>query len=127
MCELTVGQPVGFSVGSEPADRQMSRFFHDVTQLTRQCELTFSLHPTGLHKHDLPTERSPGQAHSHAGQGEALRDLSACTHNNICQRVSEEDFIIITSSAVPVEKPGPAYTDESKRGEGELRGERWRN
>ena len=77
--ELTVGELVGFSVRSEPADGQMCRLFHNVSQLTSQSELTISLHSTRLHKHDLSTEGSPGQAQSHAGQGEALRHLPTHT------------------------------------------------
>lgn len=82
-CELTVGELVGFSIRSEPADGQVGRFFHNISQLTRQSELTFALHPTGLHKHDLPTQRRPGQAESYAGQGEPLGDLPTRTHRNV--------------------------------------------
>ncbi len=61
----------------------MCGFFHNVSQLTGQSELTVSLHSTGLHKHDLPTEGGPGQAQSHAGQGEALRHLPTHTKTSV--------------------------------------------
>lgn len=72
---LTVGQLVALGVGSQPADGQVSRLLHDVSQLTGQGQLTVSLHTTGLHKHDLAAEGGPRQAHSHAGQGEPLGHL----------------------------------------------------
>lgn len=53
----------------------MGRFLHDVAQLTSESQLTIAFHAAGLHKHYFPTERRPGQAQCHAGQGQPLRHL----------------------------------------------------
>ena len=80
----TAGQPVAPGVGSEPGDGQLRRLLHHVSQLARQGELAVSLHPAGLHKHDLTSQRGPRQAQGHARHREALRHLKhAHTHTHI--------------------------------------------
>lgn len=63
----TVGELVALGVAAQPADGQMCRLLHDVPELARQRELPLAVHAAGLHKHDLPAQRRPGQAYGYAG------------------------------------------------------------
>lgn len=78
-CCPTVGELVSLGVAAQPADGQVSRLLHDVPQLPREGELALPVHPARFHKHDLASQRGPGQAYGHSWLIEALRHLKGNT------------------------------------------------
>lgn len=96
--QLTVCELKFLCVGSEPADGQMGWFLHDVAQLTSESQLTISFHSAGFHKHYLPAEGRPSQAHCHTRQGQPLRHL-AKRSKRCCWWMADKDKnnIILTA------------------------------